>query len=158
MKNLVLIVAAALCFAACNNADQQSNGKTNTDSSGKNDLSLEQRRNALSDSANFTTIEWIDSTFRNMGDAKEGEKVEVNYKFKNTGTHNLILSDVQPSCGCTTPEWPKQPIAPGEEGVIKAVFDSNHRVGENMKQITVQANTNPLTTMMLTFRVNVVKN
>ena len=149
MKNLVLVVVAAVCFAACKNADQQSHGK---------DLSLEERRNALNDSSKFTTIQWMDSTFHNMGDAKEGDKVEVSYKFKNTGTHNLILSDVQPSCGCTTPEWPKQPIAPGEEGVIKAVFDSNHRFGENMKQITVQANTTPLTTMMLTFRVNVIKN
>lgn len=146
MKNLVLVVIAVICFAACQNADQQSNGK---------DLSLEQRRNALNDSANFTTIEWIDSTFRDEGKVNEGEKVEVSYKFKNTGNHNLILSDVQPSCGCTTPEWPKQPIEPGKEGVIKAIFDSEHRAGENMKQITVLANTKPLNTMMLSFKVTV---
>ena len=149
MKNLVLVVVAAVCFAACQNADKQSNGK---------DLSLEERKNALKDSSKFTSIKWIDSTFHDMGSAKEGEKVEVRYRFKNTGDHNLILSDVQPSCGCTTPEWPKQPIAPGEEGVIKAVFDSEHRVGENMKQITVLANTNPQSTMMLSFRVNVTAN
>jgi hypothetical protein len=149
MKHLVLVVVAAICFAACQNADKQSNEKA---------LSPEQRRNALNDSSKFTTIQWVDSTYRDLGKAKEGEKVEVNYRFKNTGNHNLILSDVQPSCGCTTPEWPKQPIAPGEEGVIKAVFNSEHRVGENMKQITVMANTNPQTTMMLSFRVNVTPN
>jgi len=146
MKNLVLVVIAAVCFAACQNADQQSNG---------NNLTAEQRRNALNDSANFTTIEWIDSTFRDEGKVTEGEKVEVSYKFNNTRNHNLILSDVQPACGCTTPEWPKQPIEPGKEGIIKAIFDSDHRAGENMKQITVLANTKPLNTMMLSFKVTV---
>jgi Protein of unknown function (DUF1573). len=61
----------------------------------------------------------------------------------------LIISNVSASCGCTVPEVPKKPYAPGETGVIKASFDSNKgQVGHNSKQVTVHANTNPEATSL----------
>jgi hypothetical protein len=147
MKNVLLIWIAAVCLAACQSSDK--NGET--------ELSYEERLKASADSSKFTTIQWLDSMSRDLGKEQEGKKVEILYRFKNTGKHNLILKDVTPSCGCTTPEWPKQAIPPGEEGMIKAVFDSKGRVGPQHKDIQVMANTRPESSMRLTFSVEIIK-
>jgi hypothetical protein len=70
--------------------------------------------------------------------------------------HNLIIADVRPGCGCTDPEKPEEPIAPGKEGVIKAKFKSKgQHIGENRKYITVTANTKPSPTTELSFTAEV---
>jgi hypothetical protein len=89
-----------------------------------------------------TTVQIIDSLY-NFGETKEGEIVQYNFRFKNTGDKPLIVSDVHASCGCTIPEKPEKPIMPGETGFILVKFDSNHRPGEVHKTITVTSNANP---------------
>lgn len=88
----------------------------------------------------LTSIEWIDSAL-NMGKIREGEKVEVAFRFKNTGTEQLVINNVSASCGCTVAEKPQEPIGPGKEGLIRAAFDSKGRTGQNHKTLTVYANT-----------------
>ena len=105
--------------------------------------------------APVTTIQWIDSSF-NKGTITEGEKIEIVYRFKNTGEKPLIIKDVRPSCGCTVAEKPLEPIAPGKEGSIKAVFDSQNKPGPTHKTITVVSNTEP-ESYALTFNVIVNK-
>lgn len=81
---------------------------------------------------------------RDMHDFAEiikGEKVSTEFKFMNTGKNDLLISDAHGSCGCTVPEWPKEPIPPGGSGVIKVVFNSGNRSGEFNKTVTVIANT-----------------
>ncbi|MCO5240685.1 MAG: DUF1573 domain-containing protein [Chitinophagaceae bacterium] len=102
-----------------------------------------------------TTIQWIDSTF-DKGIITEGEKIEIVYRFKNTGDKPLVIKDVRPSCGCTVAEKPLEPIAPGKEGSIKAVFDSQNKPGPAHKTITVISNTRP-ENYALTFNVTVNK-
>ncbi len=63
-----------------------------------------------------------------------------NFAFENKGATPLILNDVQASCGCTTPEWTKKPIAPGEKGFIKVSYNPQNRPGPFNKTITVTAN------------------
>ncbi len=63
-----------------------------------------------------------------------------NFNFKNTGTAPLILNNVQASCGCTTPEWTRKPIAPGEKGFIKVSYNPRNRPGPFNKTITVSSN------------------
>lgn len=89
-----------------------------------------------------TTVEIIDSIY-NFGEIAEGEIVEFNFRFKNTGKAPLVVTNVSASCGCTVPEKPEQPIRPGETGFIKAKFDSDKRPGETMKTVTVTSNTAP---------------
>jgi hypothetical protein len=101
-----------------------------------------------------TTIQWVD-TVKHIGKVSEGEKVEIAFKFINTGSHPLIISNVVASCGCTIAEKPEAPIAPGKEGFIKASFDSKGRVGSNHKTLTVYANTAEATFPLL-FDVDVV--
>lgn len=68
--------------------------------------------------------------------AADGNKVFI---VKNTGDKPLIISRVQPSCGCTTPEFSQEPILPGKTGKIKVHYDTN-RVGEFQKLIEVYSN------------------
>lgn len=81
-----------------------------------------------------------------FGTVKDGETVEHVYKFKNSGNDPLIISNATGSCGCTVPEWPKEPIAPGKSGEIKVVFDSKGKAGKRNQQVTITANTEPATT------------
>ncbi|MBS1743641.1 MAG: DUF1573 domain-containing protein [Bacteroidetes bacterium] len=89
-----------------------------------------------------TTVQLIDSLY-DFGQTTEGEIVQYNYRFKNTGDKPLVITDVKASCGCTVPEKPEQPIMPGDTGVILVKFNSANKPGEIHKTITVSANANP---------------
>jgi len=110
---------------------------------------------ALTDSANFTSIQWIDS-LKNVASIMEGQKLEVVFRFKNTGNKPLVIQSVTPSCGCTVPQKPEEPVMPGAEASIKAVFDSQGRSGTNHKTLTVMANTVGVQSHVLEFNVEVV--
>jgi hypothetical protein len=88
----------------------------------------------------LTTVLFADS-IQNMGKVKNGEKLTISFQFTNTGTEVLIIKEVAASCGCTVPEKPEAPIAPGKMGIIKATFDSKNREGMNHKVLSVYANT-----------------
>ncbi len=145
MKIVGILIAAVSILVACNSIDKK------TDTSG---MTQDQKNKVLKDSSNYTTMEWLDSTYSDLGKVKEGQVVEVAFRFKNTGTKNLVITDVTAGCGCTIPEKPNEPYSPGQEGVIKAKFNSEDRVGVNTKEIYVTANTKP-NPQMLTFRVEV---
>ncbi|MDX5321556.1 MAG: DUF1573 domain-containing protein [Bacteroidota bacterium] len=75
-----------------------------------------------------------------FGTIIEGTQATVEFEFTNTGNAPLVLSSVSASCGCTTPEWTKEPIMPGQKGKIKAIYNSTGRVGSFTKSITVNSN------------------
>lgn len=83
-----------------------------------------------------------------FGTIAEGQLVEYTYKFKNTGEAPLIIQSAQPSCGCTVPDWSKEPIPVGGTGFVKASFDSNGKPNIQNKTITVTANTWPKQTTL----------
>jgi hypothetical protein len=109
---------------------------------------------AMADSANFTTVQWLDSV-KNFGRIMEGQKLEVIFRLKNTGKKPLVIQSVTPSCGCTVPQIPEEPVMPGAEANIKAVFDSQGRTGTNHKTLTVVANTIGNQSHVLEFNVEV---
>ena len=79
-----------------------------------------------------------------FGDIYQGDKVEHVFKFENTGNEPLIITNVQTTCGCTAPNWPRDPITPGQESEIKVVFNSTGKIGRQNKVITIVSNaTNP---------------
>lgn len=81
------------------------------------------------------------STKHDFGKIKEdGGVCNIDFEFVNTGKAPLIVQRVITSCGCTTPDWPKEPIAPGKKGVIKVGFDPQGRPGLFSKTITVYTN------------------
>ena len=103
---------------SCQTSDQKADKK----------LTQQDKANAERDSANFTTIEWLDSTVKDLGKIKQGDVVEVSYRFRNSGDKNLIFTNLHASCGCTVPEKPEKPYAAGEEGMIKAKLRSRRCV------------------------------
>jgi uncharacterized protein (DUF58 family) len=147
MKKLYILLAVSAGLFACQTVDKKTTPE----------LTAEKREKATLDSANFTTIQWLDSTFIDLGKVKEGQVVEVSFRFKNSGTKNLVIANVSASCGCTVPEKPEKPYAPGEEGVIKAKFDSRGRPkGEARKTVYVDANTSPVQ-HQLNFKVDITE-
>ncbi len=82
----------------------------------------------------------FDKTEHDFGNIKEGTQATVEFAFKNTGKAPLVLTSVQASCGCTTPTWTRDPIAPGATGKITAVYNSSGRPGNFTKMITVKHN------------------
>ncbi len=83
-----------------------------------------------------------------FGKITQGEKVRTEFVFENIGDVNLIISDARGSCGCTVPEWPRKPIAPGEKGVIKVEFNSEGKSGVQEKSITIVTNGEPATRIL----------
>ena len=94
-----------------------------------------------------TTIKFEETSYA-WGSVNEGDKMTHMFKFKNAGSNDLIISDARGSCGCTVPEWPKEPIKPGKSGVIKVVFDSKGKPGDQQKTVTLTANTEPANTVL----------
>lgn len=140
MRFLLSILLITAVMTACNDNEASSAQAPVNTSTGKKEL---------------TTIQWIDST-RDYGKINEGQKLAVSFKFKNTGDKPLVIESVQPSCGCTVADFPRQPIAPGQEGEITGEFDSQGREGLQHKQLTVVSNTTG-GQQNIYFEVNVVK-
>lgn len=137
MKINVFIIAAALFLLSCKNQ----NTNTSADAS-----------HAATDTANYTTIEWKEIN-KNIGTVKFGDKAEIEFNFKNTGNKPLFIINAQPGCHCTIADYPKQAIAPGGEGSIKAEYDTKAgSTGEFIKGIVVTTNTKGSTYTNLIFK------
>jgi hypothetical protein len=152
MKHILFIAIAVAGFAACNMEDKK------TAASAGPKLTAAQLDSIKNDTTSYTTIQWTDSLPVNIGKMTDGEERELAFHFKNTGNKPLIIIDTRGTCGCTTPEKPEGAILPGQEGVIKAKFNSSGMGGRMIsKTLTVTANTNPSSFHELTFTGEVAK-
>jgi len=118
MKNLIILTAILFGLNATSYAQTE---KVTLSTEAQAKISLEKK------SHDFGTIE-------------EGVQATVTFTFKNTGNAPLILNSVKASCGCTTPKWTKEPIAPGSEGQVTAIYNSKGRPGNFTKTITIKHN------------------
>jgi len=101
-----------------------------------------------------TTVKFAESS-HDFGKIKQGDIAKHTFTFTNTGEEPLVLTRVKPSCGCTTPEWTREEIAPGEEGVIKVAFNSGGKRGMQNKSVIVTGNFEERT-VVLRFKGEVV--
>ena len=85
----------------------------------------------------------FDKEEHDFGTLIDGEKVTYSFRFTNSGDAPLIISNAKGSCGCTVPNYPKEPIVPGATAYIDVTFDSKGRTGKQSKVVTLTANTNP---------------
>ena len=160
MKKILIVLAAAITIASCKEADKTAEATTTTSTAPATETLTPAPNTAAApqqntvDPATLTKVEWLDGMDRDFGKMKEGENLEVSFRFKNVGDKPLVISNVTASCGCTVPETPKKPYAPGETGVIKASFNSSGKPGSQSKQVNVFANLDPAMTT-LNFRVEV---
>jgi len=95
-----------------------------------------------------TTAMTFGEDIYDFGEIDTGEKVKHVYKFQNTGSEPLVISNATGSCGCTVPTWPKEPIPVGGEGEILVEFDSKNKSGNQSKRVTITANTDPVNTYL----------
>ncbi len=147
-----LILGMSSFFVACSGekSSEASTDETNTDQTtasaeiaktGTDDASIKEvtPTETKEVAANLAAIEF-EETVHDFGSIKEGEKVSHVFKFTNTGDSPLILTGVQPSCGCTASDYTKTPVEPGGEGTISLTFDSKGKPGNVNKTATVKAN------------------
>lgn len=103
-----------------------------------------------------TTVEFGAKEF-NYGTVTSGEVVSHKFTFKNTGDKPLTLTRVKASCGCTTPSYSQDPIAPGESGYIDVKFDTAGKTGRQNKSVTVTGNFSDNITQVLSIAGEVKK-
>lgn len=134
MKKLILAISLLSLFSCSNHQD----GTIGTDA-------VDNTATANGETGGNRPEMKFDEEVFDFGKITQGEKVSHAFKFKNTGGKNLIISGANGSCGCTVPEWPKEPIAPGKEGVINVVFSSEGKSGYQEKTVTIVTNCEPAT-------------
>lgn len=133
---IIAITGLAISLSSCNTNKPKENSQDSVATS-------------KSDATSNASIAFENPVY-NFGKIKEGDKVTYDFKFKNAGTDPLIITNASTSCGCTVPDWPHEPIAPGESAVITVVFDSAGKVGMQNKQVLITSNsTIPSTELFL---------
>jgi Protein of unknown function (DUF1573) len=148
MKKIFVTLVIVSSLIACKNSDKKVAAAPG--------LTQEEKEKIDKDTTNYTSMEWIDSTTSNLGKLHKDRTTEVSFRFKNTGSRPLIIESVTAQCGCTIPEKPEQPFAPGEEGVIKAKYNGSGS-GTITKQVYVTANTKPVKMHTLTFTGEIIE-
>ena len=138
MKHFVLLLPFLLAVS-CDNTNNEASVDTALVS---NSASAEGRLKTALPEIDFAQKE------HDFGRITQGERVNCEFAFTNTGKSNLIISDARGSCGCTVPDWPRKPLAPGDQGVIKVEFNSEGKSGIQEKSITIVTNCEPATRVL----------
>ncbi len=96
----------------------------------------------------------FDTLIHDFGTIIEGERVVCYFDYTNSGEADLMITAVEATCGCTTPDWSSEPLGPGQSETLEIIFDAAGRSGEQRKLVTVKSNaSNHL--VQLTIRANV---
>lgn len=142
MKKSVLLalVIASFSFSACKNSSSETKD-INTDMVEVNASASEDTK------GNLPEIKF-EEEIHDFGKITQGEKISFAFKFKNTGNKNLIISGASGSCGCTVPNYPKEPIPAGGEGKIDVLFNSEGKSGLQEKTVTLITNCEPSTRIL----------
>ena len=107
-----------------------------------NQQNLEETEKRLKQESVLPIIKFDFDTY-DYGEVVDGEVVEVDFNFTNTGNSDLIIFNASASCGCTVPEYPQNKnIKPGESSSLKVRFDTSNKPGKQMKTVTLTTNTN----------------
>jgi len=140
VKILKLIVLVSIITASCNESKNSNQGNKTPygDIINFESASDNEDENSLTD----PEIEF-ETTNYNFGTVLQGEKIEHEFYFRNTGEKNLLILDTQSSCGCTVSDYDKDAIPPGARSSIKLVFDTKDKLDAQEKKVTIFTNTNP---------------
>ena len=157
MKNLIVMsIGVLFVLASCKNASDKINenniaekttqqNPTPTTNKIENNINAQIIDNGGSAAFTFTNN---GGQVWDFGTIQQGDSPEFTFTFENTGNEPMIISNAKGSCGCTVPQWPKEPIAPGQTGEINVKFNSKNKKGSQNKTVTLTANTTPPTTKL----------
>lgn len=130
-----ILIISLLAFAACkgdSGAQKQQNSLVNNPRSANGTDTVS--------AAMKPTMEFVD-TLHDFGVLHEGETVSYDFSFVNKGKTPLIITNAAGSCGCTVPDYPHEPIAPGKPVNLKVTFNSTGKEGTQNKSVTIHTNT-----------------
>jgi len=142
MKKFAIFLLIMGILAGCNNS--QNTKETKVSESGKSGVQAKTNAQESKASASFafSETEW------DFGTIEEGEVVSHTFEFKNTGETPLVIQSARGSCGCTVPDYPRDPIGVDETGEIEVKFNSAGRPNVQNKTVSITANTNPKITVL----------
>jgi hypothetical protein len=143
MKKSILVVGLFLTVAAAVNAQDKKEGVQMVAPASAQPSVTPSATPAANPNAGefkFAEMEY------NFGTIKQGDVVNRDFEFTNTGKEPIIISEAHGSCGCTVPVWPKEPVGKGQKQVIKVTFNSAGKMGMQDKTVTINSNakTNPI--------------
>jgi hypothetical protein len=142
MKNLILFTLAAVMISCGNKPHQASTDLVHVGATAQGNTQATQTGKPV---IQFEKLE------HDFGTMTQGEVLEYEFRFTNTGNADLLVTNAVASCGCTIPEYPKEPVRPGEKGKIRIKFDSKMKIDRFRKEVYITANTEPAqTTLMIT--------
>lgn len=156
MKNVLILLSSFFVIVSCNNEstlaengneDRVTEITLNPEKSISEIIKSPVNADEPVDTVNVAKITFDDTRF-DFGTINEGAIINHVYKFTNTGKVPLVINDARSTCGCTVPDWPKDPIKPGESGEISVKFDSKGKKDRQVKPITITANTYPNKTVL----------
>jgi len=127
---LVMFAAAAMVFTSCK--------ENAADKVNEENVAAAAERDAQA--GDFPVMEFS-KTEHDFGTINEGDVVEHEFTFTNTGKAPLVVTNAKGSCGCTVTTWSKEPIAPGAEGKMLVKFNSNGKPNQQVKTVNITANT-----------------
>ncbi len=152
--NLLSVFALVLVLGSC---DQKNDQAAKIDALEQKIAQLENQNTAVTptnaqttttaDACTLGSFQFAEEEF-DFGTINEGQVIEHLFNFTNNGQAPLVISNITASCGCTSPEWTKTPVNPGESGFVKVVFNSAAKSGAQAPTVTIQANTNPTVTRL----------
>lgn len=153
-KNSIILLSGLVLLSACGGDSQTESDLIQFPDADKSEVT---QKNSQTEPmvtepkvvAKTTTIEYME-TEHDFGDIFYPSDNKYTFKFKNTGTEPLIISDAKASCGCTVPRKPEQPVMPGEIGEMDVVFKpKENQIGQTVtKRVTITANTEPQQTFL----------
>ncbi len=131
MKRGVLMLAVlSMAFTACKENPSKKVKAENVEIAAQKD-----------EAAKSLPVMTFDKLEHDFGTINEGDKVETEFTFTNTGKGPLTILSAKPSCGCTVPSWPENKvIQPGESDKIVVAFDSKNKPNQQQKTVTVTSN------------------
>ena len=139
MKHIIFIfLLASVCFSC---SDASSKIKSSEDR-----MSIDAVTDIIKN--NELPVFSFEEEVWDFGPINDGDVVDHDFEFTNTGEAPLIISSAQGSCGCTVPKYSNEPIAPGSKGVISVQFNSKGKGGSQEKTVTLSANTVPNTKVL----------
>jgi Protein of unknown function (DUF1573) len=153
--NKLLFYTFLLAFIATscnNNNDKKNNGLDEVRLDGKTSnadiVRMPITADTPLDTNNIAKITMEETDF-NFGSVNEGDVVKHTFKLKNVGNQPLLITDIRTTCGCTVPTWNKSPIAANANDQVEVKFDTKGKANEQVKKITIIANTFPAETELI---------
>ena len=153
MRIALIISFFALFFVGCAPDKPNSDEQKLIEVKPREDSEIQKIiRNPVSANGEIDTVNVAKITFKKdtffFGKVKEGGVVEYDFQFTNTGKVPLLIHDARSTCGCTIPQFPKEPIPPGADGIIHVRFNTTRKHGYQEKPVTIQSNTYPNETVI----------